>query len=675
LGESLASNLQSRARSLERDPQGHEGLRYRAEIDSLRALAVIPVLVFHFNAEWLPGGYLGVDVFFVISGFLITSIILTDLDRETFKFRRFWSRRVRRILPVLAVVVFTSSLFAFFTLYAPDLNNVGREGIAALLSYANIFYWLEAGNYWGQAAKESLFLHTWSLSVEEQFYLFFPVLTFFVYQWDRKLLLPCFALLVATSACLFLLGEQRHPTATFYLLPTRMWELGAGCFLAAATFQKGQSLIEKVSERFCVSLSVFGLALISSAYVLADGGQGATGYAFLAVVGSVLYIAFFPRRKTLFGSLMKGAAPVFIGKLSYSLYLWHWPVILFGMSYVGTQSTWTFCLLIAITFCLSITTYFLIERPFRRPTSSLPVILSLSGLILMAHFVLAERHLIEDTSKFAPTVWYGHQYQVAPRWERSEAVRIRMSGIDMSSTQSGSEGAYKNGGIVNFHGEPQPSIMVFGDSHALMWSKLIDEIARAMGKTVSYHTANGVEPFYEIPVKPASAGANGFDRHELTEYRQSQLEHLNLWRPRVVIISARWGRAFDAEYFRDFVSHITGLGSRVLMIEQPPVLAIGNKNVPQYLSYIGVDPDEHDKFFLSAVVDPERELRRNQVEGICLQNESCDIVSILDLYLEGQDALVLNENSVLYIDDDHLSQAGAELAFDRLRKALDASSR
>jgi len=151
-------------------------IRYRPEIDGLRAIAVIPVILFHMGFQWIPGGFIGVDVFFVISGFLITSIILQDVGQERFSYSDFWLRRIRRILPALMVMVFTISIVGSIVLYAPQISNLGEHGLAALLSLANIDFWLHAGNYWGASAKDSPFLHTWTLSVEEQFYLFFPFL-------------------------------------------------------------------------------------------------------------------------------------------------------------------------------------------------------------------------------------------------------------------------------------------------------------------------------------------------------------------------------------------------------------------------------------------------------------------------------------------------------------------
>ena len=153
---------------------------YRPEIDGLRAVAVIPVILFHMGLSWIPGGFIGVDVFFVISGFLITSIIKTELDQGGFSFSNFWARRVRRILPAMIFVSACTLAFAYVFVFLPEQQAIGKQALAALFSVANIYFWLSTGDYWGNASEESPFLHAWSLSVEEQFYLFFPIFKSFI---------------------------------------------------------------------------------------------------------------------------------------------------------------------------------------------------------------------------------------------------------------------------------------------------------------------------------------------------------------------------------------------------------------------------------------------------------------------------------------------------------------
>ena len=161
-------------------------IKYRPEVDGLRAVAVIPVVLFHLGASWIPGGFLGVDVFFVISGFLITSIILKEQAAGTFTFSGFWMRRVRRIMPAMLTMLIATSVAGYFLMFGPSWKSLGNQVFSALGLYANIEMWMLSGNYWGPAAESAPLLHTWSLSVEEQFYLFYPLLLLILLKFAPK---------------------------------------------------------------------------------------------------------------------------------------------------------------------------------------------------------------------------------------------------------------------------------------------------------------------------------------------------------------------------------------------------------------------------------------------------------------------------------------------------------
>ena len=268
------------------------GTSYRREIDGLRACAVVPVVLFHLGAGWLPGGFLGVDVFFVISGFLITRILLRDIEAGTFSFTEFMVRRILRIVPAMLTMIVATLAVTWFFVFRPDQPGIGGQAVAALLSVANIYFWRTTGNYWGPQAEQSPLLHTWSLSVEEQFYLVAPLCLWILHRVAPQRLRP--AILVATLASfgLFLFGlATGRVTSTFYLLHARAWELGAGCCLAAfpPSDHRGQS--ERAPWRDAVGL--LGLGLIFATFVLAPwAGPSLNWMASLTVVGAVLVLAF-----------------------------------------------------------------------------------------------------------------------------------------------------------------------------------------------------------------------------------------------------------------------------------------------------------------------------------------------------------------------------------------------
>ncbi len=189
-------------------------ITYRPDIDGLRALAIIPVLLFHLGANWLPGGFLGVDVFFVISGYLITSIILKDHDSGRFSYTNFWMRRIRRIFPLLAIMVIVTLIVSYFLTFKPDLQSIGKVGLSSIFSVANMALW-RMTSYWGPAAENSPFLHSWSLSVEEQFYLIYPAFLLILLKYMKHHIVMFLSLTILASFFLFLYTAETHPTASF----------------------------------------------------------------------------------------------------------------------------------------------------------------------------------------------------------------------------------------------------------------------------------------------------------------------------------------------------------------------------------------------------------------------------------------------------------------------------
>ncbi|MBL8027355.1 MAG: acyltransferase, partial [Fibrobacteres bacterium] len=206
-------------------------LEYRPEIDGLRALAILSVILFHFGRKLLSGGFLGVDVFFVISGFLITSLLLKDSDDGWSSLKRFWLRRVKRITPALITMVGITLVVTLFLLPKWEHGLKGWHGFSSLLSFANITMWRMDDNYWGPQAAQSLFLHCWSLSIEEQFYILFPFLVMFCKR-KGNLLFYLICAIIFVSLALFIYSTQFHYRAAFYLLPMRAWELAVGSLVA-----------------------------------------------------------------------------------------------------------------------------------------------------------------------------------------------------------------------------------------------------------------------------------------------------------------------------------------------------------------------------------------------------------------------------------------------------------
>lgn len=329
---------------------------YRPEIDGLRAIAVLSVVIFHINPSWLRGGFLGVDIFFVISGYLISGNIFRDLDRGSFSFKRFYEKRIRRIFPAFLLVLSTTLAVGWFVLFSEEFKTLGNAIMGSTAFSSNIQLYLESG-YFDKASELKPLLHIWSLSLEEQFYFCLPLL--FVrlpsFRRDLEKQMALLALLFTASFYLTL----RNPSLAFYA-PTRFWELLVGTILAANELYCRPLPARRSSLLSCVAFIVLVLCL-----VLIDGGVNFPGWkAALPVCATGILIA--NRARTGAGKILTIPLLIAIGLISYPLYLWHWPALYFTkVMMAGTDSSLTRLLAIAAAFALATATYQFFEKKLR----------------------------------------------------------------------------------------------------------------------------------------------------------------------------------------------------------------------------------------------------------------------------------------------------------------------
>lgn len=430
-------------------------MKYRKEIDGLRSIAVLPVIFFHAGISVFSGGYIGVDVFFVISGYLITSIIITEIDSKKFTIREFYERRARRILPALFFVIATCIPFAWAWMTPTQLEDFSQSLIAVSMFSSNLLFWTESG-YFSPNAELKPLLHTWSLAVEEQYYIFFPVFILATWRFGKRFVFLALLAIGAGSLLLSQWGASNHPNANFYLLPTRLWELLAGSLLALYLLMNQVGSRDK-SAVIDQTFSVVGLALIFySIFYFGEQTPFPSLYSLVPVVGTALIILY-ASPNTAAARFLSNKVLVSIGLISYSAYLWHQPLFAFARLRIVDEPSWLVMLALGgLSLALAFFSWRFIERPFRsRSRISKARVFSFACI---ASTLIAGLGAVGHVARGFPsrTIATGESY---------EEVRL-------------DERAYINYGLSSLCGEAytlsescrtddHPEILVWGDSYAM----------------------------------------------------------------------------------------------------------------------------------------------------------------------------------------------------------------
>lgn len=369
-------------------------MKYRAEIDGLRALAVVPVILFHAGFEIFSGGFVGVDVFFVISGYLITSILISDIENQRFSIINFYERRARRILPALLFVILACIPFAWMWMLPNQLKDFSQSLVAVSLFVSNILFWQESG-YFDTATEEKPLLHTWSLAVEEQYYLLFPIFLIFAWRFGRNKAFWMIVIMAAISLLVSEWGWRNEATANFYLAPTRAWELFAGSIAAFVVYKRG--------VQYNNSLALLGLvAIVFSIFIYDENTPFPSVYTLLPVSGVVLLILY-GDKETMAARLLSMKAFVGVGLISYSAYLWHQPLFAFAKIRLSENLSHTLMLTLSlVSIVLAFFSWRYIEKPFRYSMKSRRLVLVASvfalAIPLTIGFILYSKALKETPS-------------------------------------------------------------------------------------------------------------------------------------------------------------------------------------------------------------------------------------------------------------------------------------
>jgi peptidoglycan/LPS O-acetylase OafA/YrhL len=448
-------------------------LTYRPEIDGLRAIAVGAVILYHAQITVLghqpfKGGFIGVDIFFVISGYLITSIILKELvTTGTFSFKHFYERRVRRILPALLFVMLVSLPFAWMYFLPSNFIDFSKS-ILYSLGFSSNFYFHYSGQIYGaESGLLKPFLHTWSLSVEEQFYILFPILLLVTFKYFRQYLIHILILGFIISLGLADWGSRNHPSFNFYVLPTRGWELLAGSILAYFEINNGHRSKNKTLN---LILPTIGLLLIGHSILFFNDKMFHPSFYTLSPIIGVCLIIWFSYKDELITKILSTKLFVGIGLISYSLYLWHYPIFSFARINDFTQGSSLNKLLLGIIIViLSTLSYYFVERPTRNKNNKFKVILSLNIFFIILLIIINLNILFNQ----------GYKSRIN--------VNIQEGTTYNYLTQDG-KNCFGNIKICKFNKEKEKKIFLIGDSHF---------------GSISYDLKSRIQNFQFIPITMA----------------------------------------------------------------------------------------------------------------------------------------------------------------------------
>lgn len=616
-------------------------IEYRRDIDGLRAIAVGLVVIYHAFPHALPGGFVGVDIFFVISGFLITGIISREIDDGSFTITRFYERRIRRIFPALIVVLLATLAAGWWLLLPSEFANLGMNAIAGAAFFSNIASMVQAGYFDLDAAKKPL-LHLWSLGIEEQFYLAWPLILMVIARWSKHRMTVIAGLAVAS----FILNVSliwSHPVSTFYSPLTRAWELLAGGMIIGG--------IVIADRRLANIASVCGMALISLATWLMTPKSAFPGWwAVLPVVGAMLLIM---SPGSLAARWVLGSKPfVWIGLISYPLYLWHWPLLVFG-EYIKQAVTVTALTdnekwgLVALSVFLSGATYLVIERPFRHTKSRLRIAGLAGAMSVLAGAGLVILNMDGLPQRFPATIQAIAKERVDPaRWRIGECMlNIGQTGFVDSCSQPG-----------------QPSIFLWGDSTAGALSPGMLDLQKVRSFAFSQYTISSCEPL--LPKFSLS------DRRDCPDRNRQALAALVKRMPETVVLAAIWYPTPEhLNALAETVQAIKGLGiRRVVVLGRVPVWPQGLQN--RVVNYFLVNRSIPDR-----LKQPAGENWYDAKMRAAVEPAGADFVSLWDILCneDGCLASLRKKDGAIDVsatDQLHLTDAGSAYVADRLAPVL-----
>lgn len=619
-------------------------MRYRQDIDGLRALAVLPVVFYHAGFTVFSGGFVGVDVFFVISGFLITGLLLEERERSgSISLLGFYERRIRRIFPALFAVI-GATVWATLLLFTPeDLIAFAQSAAAAALFVSNVFFYLEL-DYFGPGVESAPLLHTWSLAIEEQYYVILPLLMMWALKRSRRLFARIVVGLSIASFAVSLLLTSLDPQANFFLLPSRAWELFAGSCLALGLFGAPRALW----HRQAAGLS--GLLLVSAPVLLYGPQTEFPGLTALPpVAGAALIIwaglaAGEVRTGHLAAQLLRLPPFVFFGKISYSLYLWHWPLLMLPVFWLGRELRWEEALgAVAASIALSALSWRFVEQPFRR-RGRWPGRKSIfAGATLM--IALCIFHAVRAT-----------EFDGYPKRLPSGYADLDLRGPEFYSMDNCIQNKRQDGSdwqieACTIPGESDSRFLLWGDSFLGHYRPGLTLRETPLPVTFVEHAKAACPPgmTFELPSNPTCASYNAHARELL---KQGGFDG--------VVLGADWTTAMREGYSLDELSStVTWLqeqGLSVVVIGQSPTFA---RRVAALYAWGNMGPGRRTD--RAASVDAP-----GLNEHIQAASNDAVFVDPRPLFCEGEICRFGEGDRLYFWDRGHYTLFGSRLAVDRL---------
>lgn len=614
-------------------------MKYRPEIDGLRALAVVAVVVFHIDAGLLEGGFLGVDVFFVISGFLITTIIQNSIDRDSFSLKSFWMRRIKRLYPALLVTLCCVVIAGNFILIDPERSDLFVQSLAATFSFSNIHLYLTTGNYWSNSSENIALLHTWSLSLEEQFYIVFPLFLLFYNRVIKRGLAPVLVVIACISFVISIYLTPIDQSAAFYLLPARVWELLLGGIIALW----GPDYFSRlVGRKLSSLLSLSGVALIVASFFVIAYNDYFPGYrAIIPCLGTAFVLAF--GKNDAVGTSVLGFAPInYIGRISYSLYLWHWPLIVFSR-FMSPEPDTGF--IIVLTFVFSVLSYHFVENPFRKGSIRHQYVIGLAPVLVIA---LAFPLCLGSRSPglHESLIELEDRYTIPIQFERDATASILETGKGVSSVT-----------VENW-----ADVLLLGDSHAQALASAVAQHAIEQKLVFENMSAPGVQITDDKP-KPRRSYAG--------DLNAARLNRLDSLKTKVGIFAGAWVWDVDRdnfdETFREYLSSLSESCELVYVIGQVPMVELPPTHEKALNKYVLAQFRATETLEFSS--DP-RIKRANKAVKAIIDEVGFRNVEFLDAYsllkIDGEGVRVIEGGSFYYSDYYHINDRGAELLINEL---------